>query len=175
MVLLLRFHRAAPALVVFPCQRPQPPIRPIRTLWELDGYSCTTCGDDGNTEWTCLALIEEYNDLAGNPIGTEAYVVEGEGGIGETTTICCVDARFHSPLSRPSLYVDCRRRHRHRAPSDTPRYTAACLSPLCFSLPLSRVPGTACDHLDENIFGTELMTGYISSVSDTKTDRASVN
>lgn len=77
--------------LVPPCPRHarQPPTRSIRTLWEIDGYGCTTCGEDGSTEWTCPALIQEYNDLAGNPIGTEADVVEGDGGTGKTELERC--------------------------------------------------------------------------------------
>eukprot|EP00752_Nemacystus_decipiens_P012579 g11140.t1 len=75
----------------------------IGSLWEVDGYACTTCREDGDDEWTCPALIEEYNDLLGNPTGTEADIVETDYG-----------------------------------------------------------PGTECGHLDEAIFGDELMTGIVS-------------
>lgn len=109
-------------------QRPQQtPIRPIRTLWELDGHSCTTCGEDGDTEWTCPALIEEYNDLAGNPIKTQSYVVEGDGGTGNIKkTICCVNARFHSPYHR-GLY-------RYVPPPRAVEYPR-CRPPLAFVIP----------------------------------------
>eukprot|EP00752_Nemacystus_decipiens_P003380 g3127.t1 len=75
----------------------------IGTLWDQFGYTCSTCDIDGSDEWTCPALIEEYNDLLGNPDGTEADVIETGGG-----------------------------------------------------------QGTACGHLDEDIFDNELMTGSIT-------------
>eukprot|EP00752_Nemacystus_decipiens_P017344 g15540.t1 len=54
----------------------------IGTLWNRFGYTCSTCYNDGSDEWTCPALIEEYNDLLGNPDGTEAEVIETGGGQG---------------------------------------------------------------------------------------------
>ena len=107
--------------LVPPCPRHarQPPTRSIRTLWEIDGYGCTTCGEDGSTEWTCPALIQEYNDLAGNPIGTEADVVEGDGGTGKTelercrsknvvvVAVMCQNIRviIYQPFSCPLIIV----------------------------------------------------------------------
>lgn len=35
-----------------------------------------------DAEWTCPALVEEYNDLLGDPTGTEADIVETDGGEG---------------------------------------------------------------------------------------------
>ena len=49
-----------------------------RTLWG----DCSTCRDDGSADWQCPALIEVYNDLLGNPDGTEASVIETDGGSG---------------------------------------------------------------------------------------------
>lgn len=51
----------------------------LRTLWDR----CSTCLVDGGSEWTCPAVIATYNELLGDPTGTEANVVEVSGEDGE--------------------------------------------------------------------------------------------
>ncbi|CAM9708474.1 unnamed protein product [Ascophyllum nodosum] len=53
----------------------------IGTLWG----NCSTCNIDGSSDWKCPAVIEVYNDLLGNPGGTESSVIETDGGSG---TVC---------------------------------------------------------------------------------------
>lgn len=87
-------NKALLAVLSFCPRRPRLPIRPtpkpIRTLWEISGYACTACRSAGDSEWTCPALIEEYNDLLRNPLGTEADVVELDFGEGKKGDTCAV-------------------------------------------------------------------------------------
>ncbi|CAN0028972.1 unnamed protein product [Pylaiella littoralis] len=48
------------------------------TLWG----ECSECDSSGSAAWKCPLAAEVYNDLAGNPAGTSADIIELDGGSG---------------------------------------------------------------------------------------------
>lgn len=49
-----------------------------RTSWG----DCSTCHTDGDSSWKCPAAVAVYNDLKGNPDGTDADVIELDNATG---------------------------------------------------------------------------------------------
>eukprot|EP00904_Undaria_pinnatifida_P014023 jgi/Undpi1/9751/HiC_scaffold_27.g12207.m1 len=50
----------------------------IGTLWG----DCSTCRTDGDSNWKCPAAVAVYNDLLGDPAGSDADIIELDGGSG---------------------------------------------------------------------------------------------
>lgn len=58
-----------------------------RTLWAPPFSLCSLCNLIGTSTWRCPAVKGVYNELLGTPGGSDANIIELDGGVGENVTM----------------------------------------------------------------------------------------
>lgn len=88
---LLTHGNSMPPAVVFKCFSPliSYPLFSFPPGSDVFAYSirwgdCSTCLGDSDPNWKCPAAVAAYNDLLGDPTGTQADIIEVDGGRGES-------------------------------------------------------------------------------------------
>lgn len=86
-----------------------------RTLWG----ECSDCDGSGSAEWLCPQAAQVFNDLAGNPSGSSAMIIETDGGTGDLLWLCkspCSLSSYSSPLKiQNQMTFDAAASHHHRS------------------------------------------------------------